>query len=172
MKPLQINAIIEILGRPKDHIKTAIGELIDRLSKERGVKLIEKTIHEPKEIENKKDLFTTFAEISLELDSLNSFFGILFAYMPSNIEVISPENIEIKNTELNELGNKLIARLHDYDAITKKVIIERNMVVNELKKYAPHLFKKPSLEQQIEEKAKEQKQEAKGEKPKSKSKKS
>jgi len=161
MKPLEVNIIIEILGRPKEHIKTAIEQLIERLGKEPGVKLTEKTVHEPKEVENQKDLFTTFAEISLELGSLTSFFGILFAYMPAHVEIISPEKIEIKNTELNELGNKLIARLHDYDAITKKVIVERNIAVNELKKYAPDLFKKPSLEQQLNEQSKEEKQKSK-----------
>ncbi|MEM4271298.1 MAG: hypothetical protein QXO70_04365 [Candidatus Pacearchaeota archaeon] len=165
MKKLQIDIVLEILGRPKDHVKTALEQLVDRLGKEKDVKILNKKIHEVKEINDKKDLFTSFAEVSLELNSLNSFFGILFAYMPANIELISPEKIEITNNELTELGNKLIARLHDYDAITKKVIIERNIALSELKKYAPHLFKKQSLEQGVEANEKE-KQETKNEESK------
>ncbi|MCX8158708.1 MAG: hypothetical protein N3D20_00200 [Candidatus Pacearchaeota archaeon] len=168
MKNLQVDIVLEILGRPKDYIKTALEQLIERLSKEKGVKIISQKIHEAKEIENKKDLFTSFAEVSLELDSLSSFFGILFAYMPANVELISPEKIELSNAELNELGNKLIARLHDYDAITKKIIVERNIALNELKKYAPHLFKKPSLEEEINKET--QKNEAKNQQPEKKSK--
>jgi len=46
--------IIEILGRPAEHIKQTITELIEKLCKEKGINVIEKTIHEPKKIEEKQ----------------------------------------------------------------------------------------------------------------------
>ena len=140
MTELQANIVLEILGRPPEHGKQALNVLIEKLGFEKGVKVLEKTIHEPIRVENSKDLFTTFAEITLKLESINNYLGILFAYMPSHIELIHPEKINLTNIDLNELGNKLISRLHEYDAITKKALLEHEIIVKKLYEVAPHLF--------------------------------
>lgn len=133
--------IIEILGRPPEHIKFGLSELIVRLGAEKGIKIISKTIHEPKLVENSQGLFTSFADILLEMDSLDNYFGIIFGYMPSHIELIEPERISVNNFELNELANKLISRLHSYDAIVKKTVVDRNFLLQKLKELAPQFFK-------------------------------
>ena len=143
MEKLQASMVLEILGRPKEHVKEALSALISKLDSEKGIKVLEKTIHDAIPVENTKDLFTTFAEITIELESLHNYFGILFAYMPSNIELISPQKIDLTNLDLNDLGNKLISRLHDYDAITKKTLYENEILVKKLKEIAPNLFKQP-----------------------------
>ncbi len=132
MDKIQANIILEILGRPKEHITEALNNLINKLGTEKGTRVIEKTVHDPIEVENSKDLFTTFAEILVELDSLDSYFGLIFAYMPSNIEIIAPQKITLANTELNELASKIIHRLHDYDAIAKKAIIENQILAKKI----------------------------------------
>lgn len=132
MDKIQANVILEILGRPKEHITEALNNLINKLGTEKGTKIIEKTLHDPIEVENSKDLFTTFAEILVELDSLDSYFGLIFAYMPSNIEIIAPQKTTLANTELNELASKIIHRLHDYDAIAKKAIIENQLLAKKI----------------------------------------
>ncbi len=141
MAKLQANMILEILGRPQEHVKEALNALVTRLGSENGIKLLEKKHHEPIPVENSKDLFTAFAELTLELESLNNYFGIMFAYMPAHIELIQPEKITLGNIDLNELGNKLLQRLHDYDAITKKALVENEILAKKLQEIAPHLFK-------------------------------
>ncbi|MEM4259505.1 MAG: hypothetical protein QXS38_01965 [Candidatus Pacearchaeota archaeon] len=142
MDKIEATLILEILGRPAEHIKSALTGLVDRLGSEKGIKIIEKKIHEPLEVKETKNLYTAFAEVSVEFDSLANYFGVIFAYMPAHIEIISPVTFKLSNAELNELGNKLLARLHDYDAITKRAIYERNLLNNKLREVAPHLFKK------------------------------
>ena len=132
MDKLQANLILEILGRPKEHILEALNQLVARLSNEQGIKVIEKTIHNPIEVENSKDLFTTFAEILVELESIDNYLGIMFGYMPSNIELINPEKITLTNKNFNELAHKIISRLHDYDAITKKALIENEILAKKM----------------------------------------
>ena len=133
MSKFQVNIILEVLGRPKEHVKGALNELVTRLDSEKEVKIIEKNLHDPLPVESAKDLFTTFAELTLELESLNTLFGLIFAYMPANIEVISPQKINLSNIELNDLGNRLVQRLHDYDAITKKALYENELLMEKLK---------------------------------------
>ncbi len=151
MAKLQTSIILEILGRPPEHVTEALNTLITKLSSEKGVKILEKTCHEPLPVEDTKDLFTSFAEIMLELDSISDYLGVLFAYMPANIELINPEKIILSNSDLNDLGNKLVRRLHDYDAITKKVILEHDIVLKKLQEVAPHLFQQPAHPTQSEQ---------------------
>jgi hypothetical protein len=143
MAKIQAEMILEILGRPAEHIKVALTALVEKLGSEKGVKVISKTIHEPSPIKDSKDLHTTFAEVSVEFDTFANYFGVIFSYMPAHLEIISPTNVELSNLEMNDLGNKLISRLHEYDAIAKTIINEREFLVEKLKEHAPHLFRQP-----------------------------
>ena len=155
MEKLRANVILEILGRPKEHLTQSLNELISKLGSEKGVKIFEKNIHEPIKLEETKDLFTTFAEIIIELDSLENYFGIMFAYMPSNIEIVSPEKLTLNNTDLNELASKLMHRLHDYDAITKKALYENSVLVKKLQELTQNTPNKNSITSSIKRDKKE-----------------
>lgn len=139
---LQAQIILEILGRPPEHVTEALKLLVKNLGAEKGVRVISSKIHKPKPVENTKDLFTAFADVMLELDALENYFGILFGYMPSHIELIEPQSVTLTNFYLNDLANKLISRLHSYDAIVKKVSVDRELLLSKLKEIAPHLFQK------------------------------
>lgn len=142
MSNIQARLVLEILGRPPENVTQALTALIEKMGKEKGVKIIEKQLHEPVPVEDSKDLYTTFAEVTVEMESVANFFGIIFVYLPSHIEIISPERIELSNYDLNGLGNALTQRMHQYDAITKKILVERDFLTAKLKEFAPHLFKK------------------------------
>lgn len=134
--------ILEVLGRPPEHLKEALKLILERLGAEKGVKVKSSKIHEPKQVEDTKDMFTTFAEVTIELDSLENYFGILFGYLPSHIELLEPQSVALSNFQLNELANKLTTKLHSYDAIVKKTMVDREILLAKLKEIAPHLFQK------------------------------
>lgn len=148
MEKLHANIILEILGRPIENVDEGLKALVKKLSEEKGVKIMEETIHEPIPVKDSQNLFTSFAELRIEFESLENYFGILFAYMPSNIELIYPERINLRNDELNILSNRLLARLHNYDAIAKKMIVEKDLAIQKLKEVAPHLFKVQNTQQE------------------------
>lgn len=134
--------MLEVLGRPPEHIKEGLKMLVDKMATEPNVKILSRQENEPIPVEDTKDLFTTFAEIELETDSLLTLFGLLFAYMPSHVEIISPEKLTLENRDLSDFATKLMQRLHEYDAVTKNALTEREFVINKLKEVAPHLFEK------------------------------
>ena len=145
MAKLQAQIILEILGRPKEHVVQALESLVTKLASEKGVTVTEKTLHEPKHLEGKQELYTSFADLMLELDSIENYFGILFAYMPSNIELIHPEKITLQNDELSVMANQILRRLHEYDAIAKKMIADKDILLRKLAEVAPELFKKGAV---------------------------
>ena len=148
--------ILEILGRPKENVSEALQTVVNRLSLEKGVKILSKNLHEPRPVEN-SDLFTSFAEVDVELDSIMAYLVVVFGHMPSNIQITDPEKIIFNNLELNEIGNALVQRLHQYDSIAKNVIAEKNMLAQKLQQVAPHLFKKPEAQVKPEEEPKKKK---------------
>lgn len=167
--------VIEILGRPADHVKEALNTIVVKIGSEQGVKIIEQKYHDPIPVKESKDLFTAFAEVVAELDSIMNYFGIIFAYLPAHIEIIKPENLSFISSDFNDVGNRLVQRLHDYDAITKKVLMERDMLLEKLKEVAPELFEteKKRIEDEVKNAQKlaekvNKKKDKKGKKPKAK----
>ena len=142
MQKIQLRMVLEILGRPESNVVEALRGLSQRLSTEKGVTIIEQTLHEPVLVKDSKNLYTTFGEFVLELDSTNIMFGIMFAYMPAHAEIISPEELTVQNAELGMLVNALLQRLHSYDAIAKKMINDKEILAKKLYEVAPHLFKR------------------------------
>ena len=142
MNELHATFVLEILGRPKAHIEEAIALLIEKLGKENGVKIKSKNIHEAMIVKDTEDLFTTFAELEIEFKSIEIYLMSLFAYMPSHVEIVEPERISLSNAYFNDVGNMLLQRLHNYDAITKKTMMDREILLQKIKELSPEEFKR------------------------------
>ena len=148
--------IIEMLGKPADHLKETLSRYIEQLGTENGVNIIEKTFHEPKALKDDKieekdekelndslkedkkltigrELFSTFAEVEAEFDNLPSLLMTSFKYMPANIEVTKPGNFILRNSDIGELLSGIIVRLHKYDEIAKKLSIDKAVLESKLK---------------------------------------
>lgn len=139
--------IFEILGRPPEHIKETMSQLVDKLAEIPGIEIDKKTIHEPKPLkeentdkeknvkgeENTSNLFTTFAEVEILGKDINSLITVVFYAMPSHVEIIEPEEIRFKNFEISGLLSDLTVKMHRYDEIAKALMIERNMLIGKLK---------------------------------------
>lgn len=141
MEHLTVHAILEVLGRPAENVTNALKIIVDKMKVEKELKLISSKIHEPVAVKDSKDLFTSFVEVEVQLPSLNHLYSFLFVYMPANIEVSYPENITISNQDLNQMTNQLMLRIHQYDAIAKNALSEKEFVTRKLYEVAPHLFK-------------------------------
>ncbi|MDP3881612.1 MAG: hypothetical protein Q8Q31_01910 [Nanoarchaeota archaeon] len=140
MEKIKVQFILEILGKPPEHITQSLINLIDKMDKEKGIKVVEKSLHDPVPLKDSKELYTAFAEITAELDSVENYFAIIFSYFPANIEVISPKGFSLSLDKLNELGNFLVGRLHEYDNLAKTLVGENTILMNKLREVAPHLF--------------------------------
>jgi len=126
--------IFEILGRPPEHIKGALEKVIDTLGEQEGIKILERKVHEPKllEKENVENIFTTFAEVEVEVDNLNLIFLIVLNMLPSNVELIKPSELRISNFDLTAILSDLAIKIHRYDEVAKALTLQRNQLINKL----------------------------------------
>lgn len=131
----KINAsmIIEVLGRPPEHLTEVLGKIVERIGEEKDVSIINKKLNAPVEMKDKKDLFTTFAEIEVETKSIKELAILMFKYMPAHIEILSPENLKLSNNDLGEIFNELTRRLHGYDEIARVMQVEKRILEDKLR---------------------------------------
>lgn len=132
MSGIEVRIIMELIGRPPAHLKETLQTLVTRMGSEKGVKLLDKKYFDPKKIKDTESLYSTFAEVEAELDSVEILLLILYSYSPSNIEIISPENLKISNSELNMFFNSLLERMHTHGAVLKRTVAERNILINQI----------------------------------------
>ena len=132
---LNINAVIilEIIGRPPEHLVESLKELIEGIEKEKGVVVKSKQIKEPIVMKEQKDFYTTFAEVEIEVEEILYLAVLMFKYMPAHIEIISPEILALSNNGFNEILNELVRRLHGYDEIARIIQMEKGILEKKLK---------------------------------------
>ena len=124
--------IIEILGSPKEHVEETIHKVVKKIEdEEKNIKLINGKSYEANEV---KGLWSSFAELELEFNNLYDLIGFSFDYMPSTIEILKPEKIDIDMYDINELLNDLLAKLHNYDMVTKNLSAENIVLKRQLEK--------------------------------------
>lgn len=129
---LKAKFILEILGRPAEHLEKALADLVDKIGSEKGVSLLHKEINKPKKVEKMENLWTSFADLDLSFESLPVFFNTLSTYLPAHVEIYEPEIFKMNTFELNEFSNFVVNKLHNYDALAKRVMSEREILINKL----------------------------------------
>jgi len=128
---IQAALILEILGRPAEYVKEILSKIIEKLGNEKNVRLLDKRIAEPKEVEGEENVFTSFAEVEIETN-LQTLMLLIFAYMPSHIDIITPEDLRIKNSDMNLFLNELTRKLHQYDELAKTLMMERQIIAKQI----------------------------------------
>src|SRR3989338_8664133 len=98
--------ILEIIGKPKEYLVESLEKHIGNMEKERGVTIVSKSIRSPELVKDQKDFYTTFAEVEVEVEEILGIVDLMFKYMPSHIEIISPEMLAMSNGVFNEALNE------------------------------------------------------------------
>lgn len=126
--------VVEILGKPKEYLTETLEKISEEISKEKDVKIVEKTIHEPVEVKDQKDIYSTFMEIEVEVASPLLLARLVFKYMPSHMEILEPEKINMTNNEYGEILSELARKLHQYDEVARVIQMEKKILENQIRK--------------------------------------
>jgi hypothetical protein len=135
--------IIEVIGRPPEHLTETLDDIVKRIDEENGVSVKKKKINEPvlmkkdadssEKIKEQEDFYISFAEVEVEVEEILYLTILMFKYMPAHIEIISPELIALTNNGWNDILNELTRRLHGYDEIARVLQVERGILEKKLK---------------------------------------
>ncbi len=130
---IQAAFIIEVIGRPANHLIETLNNLLDKISKEKGVKINSKKLNEPILLKGQEEFYTSFAEVEVEVDEVMTLIRLMFQYMPAHVEIISPEKITQTNQDWMEVMNELLRVLHGYDEVARVIQNEKNILEQQLR---------------------------------------
>lgn len=139
---LQVALVFEVIGKPAEHLTTTLNEIIDKIDQLKGIKVIDSKVHDPAPFRDKESFFTNFAEIEIQADNLIALSELMFIYIPSHVEIISPERLNLQNNDVNDLFNGLTNKLHGYDEVTRVLQTEKIILVQKLKELTKNSEKK------------------------------
>lgn len=123
---LLFRTIIEMLGKPKEHVDQTLKMYVDKLKKDKNFKVKSEFFGEAESRE--EGLFSSFVELELETESLKNMIYFCIDYMPASIDVLGPEKMTLTDKESSDFLNDLIASLHRIDAVAKNLGMENRAI--------------------------------------------
>jgi hypothetical protein len=131
---IRIKAILEVLGKPKEHIEEKLKEYIERIKKDENIIVMSHNLSEATE---QGEIWSIFADIEVVIKGMVNLFGFCLDYTPSSIEILKPEEFKFKDTDTTTFINDLLGKLHQTNMITKQLGTENRF----LKKNMHNLIK-------------------------------
>ncbi|MEK6897154.1 MAG: hypothetical protein AABW93_01340 [Nanoarchaeota archaeon] len=131
-KRIRAMLILDIIGRPPQHLVESLEKIIEEMGKEKGVVIKSKEIKEPTVMKDNKEFYTTFSEIEVEVEDILYLAVLMFKYMPAHIEVVSPETIPLSNNGWSDILSELVRRLHSYDEVARILQIEKQELIKKI----------------------------------------
>lgn len=126
-KNIQAKAVIEILGSPKEHVEETMTAVINKVKE--NFRLLSEKTYVPEELQG---LWSSFAELEIGFKDVGQLVGFCFDFMPSSIEIIGPLSFNLKCTDVADLLNDLLAKLHRYDMVVKNLNAENILLKRKL----------------------------------------
>lgn len=115
---IRCRTIIEVLGKPKEHVESTLKQYIEKIREDNDLAILNENFAEAVQ---QQQLWSAFAELEMVVKDIPKLIGFCFDYMPSSIEIIKPEELAVSNREIADLLNDLQARLHKMDMMIKQV---------------------------------------------------
>jgi len=110
-------AIIEMLGKPKEHVANTLKEFVQKIKEDKSFKIIKEDFAEPNE---HGQMWATFVELEFEAKNISTITGFCFDYMPSSVEIIEPDRLVMSRDNISDFLNDLQAKLHGLDMLLKQ----------------------------------------------------
>ncbi|MDO8480739.1 MAG: hypothetical protein Q7S65_02865 [Nanoarchaeota archaeon] len=115
--PIRIRAIIEIVGKPKEHVEEKLKEYIEQIKVDSNLTMLGEKIEEAVE---KEGVWTTFAEIEVIVKGITNLVGFCIDYMPSSIDILKPDKFNFDGRYFNQFTNDILTKLHSIDMLVKQ----------------------------------------------------
>ncbi len=125
--PITARTIIEILGKPKEHVSSTLKLIVNGIENKENIIVVKKELFEPEENEG---MYTAFTELELQFKGLDDIVAFCFENLPTSIEILEPASITTEARFLTEFFTGLLAKLHRLDT-ELKVEQQKNRILNQ-----------------------------------------
>lgn len=114
---IQARIIVEMMGKPADYVQKLLEDYM-KVLKEDDRYIVESMDFE-KPSETDAGIFSTFCEIVLWAKQIEHLIELCIDYMPSSVEILSPETMKLPSSRFSAFLNDMQAKLHQLDMVAK-----------------------------------------------------
>jgi len=132
-KKILFRAVVEVLGKPKEHVDSTLKGYLKKLKENSKYEVLKEDLAELKQHED-SELWMAFAELEIKTAGVTEIIDFCFDYMPSLIEIIEPEELQLDSLMISSFLNDMQAKLHGVDMIAKQMKMENQLTNNSLAK--------------------------------------
>lgn len=125
-KKILFRAVVEVLGKPKEHVDSTLKGYLKKLKENSKYEVLKEDLAELKQHEE-SELWMAFAELEIKTSGVTEIIDFCFDYMPSLIEIIEPEELQLDSLVVSSFLNDLQAKLHGVDMLAKQMKIENQL---------------------------------------------
>lgn len=115
---IKARAFIEVMAVDEDTTTSALSKHLEKIKSQDRIKIYEEELEDVEEVEEPpqqvSQAYTQIAEIEFVVSSVKNLISFTFLYGPSSVEVLEPEEVELKMGELQDLANTTAALVHQY----------------------------------------------------------
>ena len=130
-KKVLFRAVVEVLGKPKEHVDSTLNGYLKKLKENSRYQVVKEDLAELKQHED-SELWMAFAELEIRTAGVGEIIDFCFDYMPSLIEIIEPEELQLDSLVVSSFLNDLQAKLHGVDMLAKQMKMENQLTNNSL----------------------------------------
>lgn len=127
---IRCRAILEVLGKPKEHVEKTIKVLVEKVKEDPEISILNEKYAEIRS--EAKTMFSTYVELEMIIKGITTLTGFCFDFMPSSIEIEKPEQLTVKNIDISNIFNDMQAKLHNVDMVAKTLKVERDILKRNL----------------------------------------
>jgi len=113
---IKIKAVVEIAGSPKEHVEETMKKVLEKVKENFDV--TNEILYDAEKV---NEFWSTFVDIEIEMKDMDKLLEFSFDFMPSSIEILEPSKFNINSSEIEDMLNDLLAKLHQYDMIIKNL---------------------------------------------------
>ena len=132
-KKILFRAVVEVLGKPKEHVDSTLKGYLKKLKENSKYEVLKEDLAELKQHED-SELWMAFAELEIKTAGVTEIIDFCFDYMPSLIEIIEPEELQLDSLMISSFLNDMQAKLHGVDMLAKQMKMENQLTNNSLAK--------------------------------------
>jgi len=126
-KKILFRAVIEILGKPKEHADSTLKGYIQKLKENKRYEVVKEDLAELKQHEE-SELWMAFAELEIKTSGVVDIIDFCFDYMPSLIEILEPDELRLDSLVISSFLNDMQAKLHGVDMVAKQLKMENQLL--------------------------------------------
>lgn len=118
-------------GFPQRHVNQVIDKVVEKIKTEEKFKVVSINKNEATQL---KEFWTGFIELELLFNDLVTLNHFCFDYLPSSIEILNKESIDIQRETLTLVLNDMLVNMHKYNMHITNLNAENEVLRQKLEK--------------------------------------